>query len=219
MISILLVDDHSIIRQGLKALLEREADFTVVHDSQDGSDALQAAEKLFPNVAVVDMMMPEKDGVEVTTILKKVSPETKVLILSMCAEEKEVKRALSAGASGYILKETTMDLLVHAIRQVMSGNMYLGPGILENAVAAYLGAPSSPAPKSGSSISADSLTRRELEILQLIARGCTNSSVASQLKISSRTVEVHRANIHRKLGVHSQAEIIHYAIKRNLVTI
>jgi DNA-binding NarL/FixJ family response regulator len=219
MITVLLVDDHSIIRQGLKALLEREGDFTVVYDTQDGAAAIEAAERLCPGIAVVDMMMPDTDGVEVTTRLREVSPDTKILILSMCGDEKEVKRALNAGASGYILKETTMDLLVHAVRQLVAGSMYLGPGILENAVAAYLGTSTRSHGEPVAQLSVDSLTRREVEVLQLIAQGCTNGTVATQLKISPRTVEVHRANIHRKLGVHSQAEIIRYAIKQNLVTI
>lgn len=219
MITILLVDDHSIIRQGLKALLEREDDFAVVYDTQNGRDAIEAAKNLHPSVAIVDMMMPDTDGVEVTTRIQEVSPETRILILSMCGDEREVKRALTAGAAGYILKETTMDLLVHAVRQLVIGSMYLGPGILEHAVAAYLGTPTkSNADLLGSS-AAGSLTKREVEVLQLIAEGCTNCVVASKLEISPRTVEVHRANIHRKLGVHTQADIIRYAIKQNLVSI
>lgn len=219
MITVLLVDDHSIIRQGLKALLEREGDFSVVFDTHNGLEAIEAAERLCPGIAVVDMMMPDTDGVEVTMRLREVSPSTKVLILSMCADEKEVKRALNAGASGYILKETTMDLLVHAVRQLVVGSMYLGPGILENAVAAYLGTPTRSKGQPIAQLSVDSLTIREVEVLKLIAQGCTNNGVAMQLKISPRTVEVHRANIHRKLGVHSQAEIIRYAIKHDLVAI
>ena len=218
MISILLVDDHSIIRQGLKALLEKEDDLRVVYDSNGGNDAVEAAQRLQPNVAVIDMMMPDMDGVEVTTQVKEVSPETSILILSMCGDEKEVKRALTAGASGYILKETTMDLLVHAVRQMVAGRMYLGPQILEKAVAAYLGSADNKEP-SDLPIEQDTLTKREVEVLQLIAQGLTNSSIAIQLEISPRTVEVHRANIHRKLGLHSQAEIIRYAIKQNLITV
>lgn len=218
MITVFIVDDHSIIRQGLRALLEKEEDISVVFDTNNGEEAIEAAGKLCPNVAVVDMMMPDTDGVAVTESIRAISPETKILILSMCADETEVKRALIAGASGYILKETTMDLLVHAIKQLVYGSMYLGPGILENAVAAYLGTKTTPVAQS-TDTTTDALTKREIEVLQLIGQGHTNSMVASELRISSRTVEVHRANIHRKLGLHTQAEVIRYAIKNNLVTI
>ncbi|MBM4083072.1 MAG: response regulator transcription factor, partial [Planctomycetes bacterium] len=199
MTTIILADDHPVVRHGLKALLEAEADFQVVGECGDGLEAVRLAERLKPNVLVVDVMMPGVTGLEVARQVTERLPETRVVILSMHANEAYVLEALRNGATGYVLKDSGGASLVEAVRAVAAGRRYLSPPLTERAVEAY-------AQKAkGADVDAfETLTTREREVLHLAAQGLTNPEIGRRLFISARTVEVHRANLMRKLGLKGQ---------------
>jgi len=208
-VSLLLVDDHPIFRQGLRALLETESEFTIVGEAGDGLEAVRLVERLRPEVVVIDLMMPVLNGLEVT---RQVCSLTRVVILSMHANEAYVVEALQNGAYAYILKDSTAADLVEAIHTVMLGRRYLSPPLSERAIEAYI-------QKTHSSTldPFDTLTTREREVFHLVAQGYSNNEVSEQLSISSRTVEIHRANLMRKLKLHNQTDLIRYAIKRGII--
>jgi two-component system response regulator NreC len=212
MITILLADDHTMVRQGLKALLQEEAGFSIVGEAKDGHETIALTETLRPDVLVVDLMMPGVGGLEVMRQIGRRVPSTRFVVLSMYANEAYVVEALRSGALGYVLKETGADELVRAIRQVAQGNRYLSPPLSEKSVEAYLER------VRGGGIE-DNLTPREREVLQLAAEGRSNAEIAQRLFISPRTAETHRANLMRKMGIHSQAELIHYAFQSGLVPV
>src|SRR5881397_3301743 len=206
---ILLADDHLIVRQGLKSLLEQEQ-CTVVAEAADGREAIQLAQKLHPDVAVLDLAMPQLNGLDATREILKVSPETRAILLTMHTEDPYVMEALRAGVKGYLLKTQAAQDLVQAIREVSRGAMYLSPGISRTLVEAYL---------AKSELPPDPLTPREREVLQLVAEGKTTKEVAVILGVSVKTAESHRAHILRKLDTPNIAGIVRYAIRRGLVKI
>jgi two-component system response regulator NreC len=212
MTTILLADDHRIVRQGLRALLEAEPDFSLVGETGDGLEAIQLAERLQPDVIVLDLMMPGINGLEATRQISDNCPQTRVVILSMHADEAYVLEALRNGASGYVLKDSSADDLVRAVREVEAGRRYLSPPLSERAIEAYT--------RKAQETSLDpyeKLTNREREVLHLAAEGHSSTEIAERLSISSRTVETHRANMMRKLDLHSQTDLIRYALKRGII--
>ena len=211
MITILLADDHSIVRQGLRALLEVEPDFCIVGEAADGLEVTQLIEYLQPDVLVLDLMMPGLDGLEVTRRVNQRSPQTRVIILSMYGNEAYVVEVLRNGAAGYVLKKSTADELVRALRAVVAGQRYLSPPLSEQTIETYM----QKADESTQDLY-DLLTTREREVLYLVAEGHTNAEIAARLFISPRTVEMHRANLMRKLDLRSQADLIRYALRRGI---
>lgn len=212
MTSIVLADDHHVVRQGLKALLEKEPDFEIVGEAGDGLETVQLVEKLLPNILVLDLMMGGINGIEVTRQVIKRAPKTAVVIFSIYGNEAYVLEALRAGAKAYVLKESTLSELVRAIREASTGHRYLGPPLPELAIEAYL-------QKSEVNVRDpyDTLTTREREVLHLAAEGFTNAEIARRLYISRRTVEIHRANMIRKLGLHTPHQLVQYAVQRGIL--
>lgn len=212
MINIMLADDHPIVRQGLKALLESEQNLHLVGEAGDGLEAVRLAIRLKPDVLITDVMMPGLNGLEVTRQVTKSLPQTKVVILSMYTDDSYVLEALKNGAAGYVLKDSQAADLVQAIREVAAGKKYLSPPLSEREIELYAqrfeSVPSDPY---------ELLTTREREVLQLVAEGRTSSEIAQQLFISPRTAEGHRANLMRKLGIQNNAELVRYALKRGIV--
>jgi DNA-binding NarL/FixJ family response regulator len=212
MISIVLADDHHIVRQGLRALLEAESDFRVIGEASNGRDAIELVRKLHPNVLVLDLMMPVLNGIEVTRQLGKGFPQTKIVILSMYANEAYVLETLANGASAYVLKDSNTSDLVLAVREVAIGRRYLSPPLSDRAIEAY-----QEKARSASLDKYETLTTREREILQLAAEGSSSTDIASKLGISARTAETHRTNLMRKLNLHNQADLIRYALRRGII--
>jgi len=210
--SILLADDHPIVRHGLRALLEAEPDFHIVGETDDGLETVRSVERLQPDVLVLDLMIPSLNGLEVTRQVCRRVPKTRVIILSMHANEAYVLKALCNGAMGYVLKEASTTELVRAVREVVAGRRYLSPPLSERAIEAYIQKASE-----GALDPYETLTAREREVLHLVAEGYTNAEIAARLSISPRTVEVHRANMMRKLGLRSQTDLIRYAFRRGIL--
>jgi two-component system response regulator NreC len=206
-IRLLLADDHHLVRQSLRALLEREG-FQVLADAADGREAVRLAEQLKPDVAILDVAMPVLNGLEAAQQIQKASPRTKVVLLTMHPEEQYVAAAMRAGVKGFLLKNQAAQDLVRAIEEVARGGVYLSPRVSQVIVEASLGR---------REIDADPLTPREREILQLIAEGSATKQVAAQLGISVKTAESHRARIMKKLDVHEVAGLVRYAIRQGLV--
>lgn len=214
-VRILIVDDHTIVRQGLRALLEAQPGFTVVGEAENGREAVKKAQELAPDVVLMDIAMPIMNGLEATKQIKKTLPATKVLALSMYNDEEYVFQILKSGASGYLIKETAAGELITAIQSVSAGTPFFSPLISRKIMESYL--QDDEAKKARGE--ADKLTSREKEVLQLIAEGYTNNEIAVPLNISVKTVETHRAHIMSKLGIHDVAGLIKYAIKRGLVSL
>jgi len=206
-----LVDDHPIVRQGLRHLLEGEPEFKVLGEAGDGVEALLLAERLKPNILVVDMMMPGLNGLEVLRQVKHISPGTRTIVLSMQSADAYVIEALKHGAAGYVLKETGPSELVNAVREVTQDNQYLSAKLSERLQARGLRIMDIP------SGVYETLTTREREILQMTAEGRTSKEIGDKLIISPRTVEVHRSNLMNKLGIKNQTELIRFAIKRGIL--
>jgi DNA-binding NarL/FixJ family response regulator len=204
-ISVLLVDDHSLVRRGFRRMLEDDPSITVVGEAEDGHQAVQLAAELRPRVVVMDFAMPSMNGAVATRHILRAAPDTAILILSMHAEASYVRTCLEAGARGYILKNA-MDLeMVDAVKQVAAGKM-----VLDQRLGALDPPTGQPPPQ---------LTTRELEVLQLIVHGKSNKEIAIVLSLSVNTVAVHRANIMQTLGIHNTAELVVYAIRQGLVSI
>jgi len=212
--TIVLADDHPIVRKGLRSLLEAEKDLAVVGEAADGREAVALVERLKPSVLIVDLKMPGIDGAEVTRESGRRAPYTRVLVLSMHSGEGYVTEALMAGATGFVLKNADMDHLVQAVREVGAGRRYLSPSISSVVVDAYLRKR-----KDRSSDPYDTLTPRERQVLRLVAEGRHNSDIAAELAISARTVENHRASLMRKLGFKNQTDLIRYALRRGVLPI
>lgn len=213
-VTIVLADDHHVVRQGLRALLETEPDFRIVGEAADGLEAIQLVERLKPTVLLVDLMMPGVNGLEVTRQVGSRSPRTRVVVLSMHANEAYVLEALRYGAAGYVLKDSTAADLLQALHAVTAGHHYLSPPLSEHAIETY-----KQKPKDGVLDIYDTLTTREREVLQLAAAGHRKADIAARLGISSRTAETHRANLMRKLGLHTQTDLIRYALHRGIIPI
>jgi DNA-binding NarL/FixJ family response regulator len=211
-IRVVLVDDHALVRQGFRRILEDDPDIEVVGEAGSGLDAVALVKKTDPDVVVMDMSMPEMNGLHATMELVKQRPGTKVLILSMYSDEQYVKNALDAGAKGYILKNAIENDLTRAVRAVAAGDQYLAPELSSVLIRAI---------QTGSFEKSadpyDRLTQREKQVLQLIAHGKSNKEIAVMLDLSVNTVAVHRANLMSALGVHKTAELVLFAVKKGLV--
>jgi len=206
-IRVLLADDHAIVRQGLRALLEKEG-IEVVAEVSDGRQAVQAVTEHEPDVAVLDLSMPQLNGLDAAREILKISTRTKPILLTMYTEDHYVLEALRSGVRGYVMKSHSSEDLVRAIQQVARGEIYLSPGISEVVVQAYL---------NKSDFAADPLSGRERQVLQLIAEGNTTKKIASLLGLSVRTAESHRSRIMEKLDIHETAGLVRYAIRQGLV--
>ena len=211
---ILLGDDHGIVRRGMRALLETEADMSVVGEAADGLEVLRLCDELRPDVLVLDIAMPRLNGIDVAERAVKHNPALKVLFLSMYADESYVLRALSAGAKGYLLKDATEQELVPALRTVSQGRPFFSSAISAMLLTDYM----RHLQQRGQEDSYRLLTDREKEVLQLLAEGRTNKEVAALLDVGVSTVETHRANLMQKLGLHNTAEIVLYAVRKSLVS-
>lgn len=211
-VTVLLVDDHPIVRQGLRHLFEAQPDMKIVGEASDGLQAVQFAEKFKPDVLILDIMMPGLNGLEVLRQVKERSPESCSIVLSMQSADVYVVEALKAGALGYVLKETGPSELVNAVQQVIQGQRYLSPKISERLIDILI--------QTSEKVAADpyqTLTNREREVLQMAAEGLTSSEIAKRLSISPRTAELHRGRMMNKLGLHNQTELIRYALKRGIL--
>jgi DNA-binding NarL/FixJ family response regulator len=212
---ILLADDHGLVRRGARALLQARHGWRVVGEAGNGPEAVEKAIKLKPDVAIVDISMPELDGVEVARQIREAVPDTKVLVLTMHESDQMVRRALDAGARGYLLKSDLTDCLAKAVKAVSDGKRFLTPKVSEIVLEGFLKTRSKhqQGERAGARI-----TPREIEIVQLLAEGKTNKEIAAALGITVRTVETHRSKIMLKLGLHSLTQLIHYAIRHKIVS-
>lgn len=214
-ITILLADDHRVVREGFRALLEAEPDFEVVAETGDGLEAVRLVEQQKPQILVVDLMMPSLNGLEVVRQVAQRGSRTRIVVLSMHANEAYVLEALKNGAAAYVLKDASAAELVRAVREVLVGRRYLSPPLSEPVIDTYIRR----AKTSDSVDIYDTLTNREREVFQLAAEGNTTAEIATRLFISPRTVETHRANIMHKLGLRSQTELVRYALQRGTLPI
>lgn len=212
-IRILLADDHTILRAGLRMMLNAQPDMEVVGEAQDGRQAITEAQRLQPDVVLMDITMPDMNGIDATRQIKRMLPETKVLVLTMHENDEYVFQALRAGAAGYMLKEAADTDLISALRVIQSGQFYLSPMAQSVMVGDYLQRVRTGEEKDSYS----SLTEREREILKLVAEGFTNNQIAEQLVISPKTVDTHRTHVMDKLNLHSRAELVKYAMRRGLL--
>ncbi len=211
---VLLADDHHMIRQGLRALIEKEEGLVVVAEAEDGRRAVELAAELSPRVVVMDVGMPNMNGIEATRRIAAADPGVKVLALSMHADKRFIKEMFAAGASGYLLKDSAFQELVLAIRTVAEDRTYLSPGVTGAVIKDFVNR----RPEADASVFTV-LTNRQREVLQLTAEGMSTRDIAEQLKVSVKTVETHRHKIMTKLGVHSIAELTKYAVREGLTSI
>jgi len=211
---IVLADDHTILREGLRSLLTADPDFEVVGEAQDGREAVRCVEKLEPDLLLMDLSMPRMSGMDAIREIKKRYPETRIIALTVHKTEEYLLTTLQAGADGYVLKDATHEELVMAIKNVMGGKSYLSPGVSEKIIEGYL-----EGKESSQSVSSwETLSWREREVLKLIAEGYKNKEIAEDLCISLKTVEKHRANLMKKLDLHNAAALTVYAVDRGLVS-
>jgi len=210
-IRILLADDHAVVRAGLRALLTNESDFELVGEAEDGYQVLQMAARLRPNLVLMDVSMPGQGGIDALRQLKEMLPETQVLVLTVHEDDSLMRRTIRAGASGYVVKRAAESELIHAIRAVWRGDIYIHPAMTRALLKDLVS--SSPMQHPPGS----TLTPREVDVLRLIVRGYTNNQIAKELNISARTVEGHRANLMGKLELHSRVELVEYAEQHNLL--
>ena len=207
---VLLVDDHIVVRQGLKALLSDEADIKVVGEADNGREAIDRLSELKPDVVLMDISMPGLNGIEATRQIKQRYQDVKVVVLSMHANEEYVFQVLQAGASGYVLKQSDSLEVLTAIRAAMAGGSFLSPPISRTVIDDYVHR----AEARGRSSELELLTSREREVLQLLAEGLSNRAIADELNISVKTVESHRSNMMNKLELNSKTELIKYALRK-----
>jgi DNA-binding NarL/FixJ family response regulator len=206
---IFLADDHMVVREGLKTLINAQPDMSVIGEAGDGQTAWQQAQECQPDVVIMDITMPNLNGVQATTQLKRACPNIKVLALSVHDDTSYLRLLLAAGATGYILKHTAAADLIQAIRMVAAGGVYLDPALASHVVAGYVRVPS----KASEHLGAE-LSEREAEVVQRIAHGHSNKEIASQLNLSIKTVETYRARAMEKLGLESRAALVRYALER-----
>lgn len=211
-IRVLLVDDHIVLRDGLKSLLNNESDIEVIGDVGDGREAISVVESLRPDVILTDISMPGLNGIESVRMLRHEHPTLKIIILSMHSGQEYVLQSLQAGANGYIVKQADASEVLAAIRSVMAGGAYLSPTISKHLIDDYLS-------QTAEEISAPKLTTREREVAQLIAEGQSTREISETLTISVKTVETHRMNIMKKLNAKSATDIIKYALKKGWISL
>jgi DNA-binding NarL/FixJ family response regulator len=211
-VRILIADDHTILRAGIRSLLDMVPDFEVVGEVDNGKDAIYQAGQLKPDLLLSDLSMPKTNGTEAIQHIKSRYPDIKILVLTVHKTEEYVHAALKAGANGYVLKDDTSDELISAIKNIAAGKTYLSPSICSEVVMGYLADPG----KERISTSIEQLTSREREVMKLIAEGYRNKDIAEYLSISLKTVEKHRSNMMKKLDLHSSSSITSYAIKNGL---
>ena len=213
-IRVLLVDDHAILREGIKALLEKQDNIEVVAEAADGREAIPKAAQFCPDVVVLDISMPTMDGLESTRQMKKDNPDIKVLVLTMHDNEEYFFQLLRAGASGYVTKKSVSRELVSAIEAVYRGESFFCPSMAKFLLSDFLRLD-----KAVENTGQEELTPREREIVKLIAEGYTNQQIADLLHRSVKTIESHRSNILRKLGIHDSIELVKYAVRKKLIEI
>jgi DNA-binding NarL/FixJ family response regulator len=207
-IRIVLADDHGVVRQGFRRILDAQPDMEIVGEASNGKEALELAAKFTPDVVVMDVAMPELNGIEATRRMAEAAPRTRVLALSMHKDSVYVREILRAGARGYLLKDAVDEDLIAAVRAVSRGEGYLSPGVADAVLTDYRQHVTDPI---------DLLTSREREVLQLIAEGKTNKEIATTLNLSVYTVDAHRGRIMEKLNLHSTGELVRFAIRKGLV--
>ncbi len=207
-IRIVLADDHGVVRQGFRRILDAQPDMEIVGEASNGKEALELAAKFTPDVVVMDVAMPELNGIEATRRMSETAPRTRVLALSMHKDSVYVREILRAGARGYLLKDAVDEDLIAAVRAVSRGEGYLSPGVADAVLTDYRQHVTDPI---------DLLTSREREVLQLIAEGKTNKEIATTLNLSVYTVDAHRGRIMEKLNLHSTGELVRFAIRKGLV--
>jgi two-component system response regulator NreC len=210
--TILLADDHALVRQGLSALLGEEPEFNVIGEAGSGLEAIRLCGTLKPDVLVLDIMLEDVSGIEVARQVRENCPHTAVVVLSMYGDKKHVLEALQAGAKAYVVKKSVSSELVQAVREALVGRRYLGPSLADVVVDAYL-----EKAETGPADPYDSLSNREREVVHLAAHGYTNAEIAERLCISRRTVETHRANAMRKLDLDNHTELLRYALQRGIL--
>lgn len=208
-VTILLADDHILVRQGLRSLLEAQTQFKVVGEASDGLQTVQLVEKLKPDVTIVDLMMPGLNGLEVT---RQIAGQTRVLVVSMHANEAYVLEALWNGAYGYILKDSPAEELIQAVNHILEGRRFLSAPLSERAIEVY-----TKRTQETSFDPYDTLTTREREVCQLLAEGLSNQEISSRLNISPRTVEIHKSNVMHKLNLTSQTDLVRFAIRKGIL--
>lgn len=211
-VSIVVVDDHDIVRTGLRTILETDEELLVIGEANDGLSAIRTVQKLKPDILMLDLMMPRLNGLDVARNVQTVSPGTRVIVLSMHSNEAYVLDALKIGIAGYVLKDSSTDEILKAIHSVIEGNRYLSPPISETIIESYV-----QRIRESSMDSYETLTDRERDVFTLAAEGHGNPEIAQLLSISSRTVETHRSNIMRKLGLKTQTDLIRYALRRGVI--
>jgi len=213
-IKVVVADDHTILRQGIKALLDNQEEIEVVGEAKDGREAIKAIEELSPDVILMDIAMPGLNGLEATRRIKKKFPKTKVVVLTMHTNEEYIFQILNAGADGYLVKETAFQDLISAINSVHRGEAFMSPSISKKVMTDYI-----QRAQGEERVGFDTLTTREREILQLVAEGNSNKKIAEVLFISPKTVETHRAHIMDKLNIHDRAGLIKYAIRKGMINL
>jgi len=211
---IVIAEDHTILREGLRALLSSSPDFEIVGEAEDGREAIRCVEKFKPNLILTDLSMPRMNGMDAIREIRRRAPETKILVLTVHKTEEYILATLKAGADGYLLKDSTHGELLAAVRHVLSGKHYISPGISDKVLDGYLEGRKTLKTRT----SWETLTAREREILKLIAEGYKNKEIADDLCISVKTVEKHRANLMEKLNLHNVQALTTYAIEKGLVS-
>lgn len=211
---IVVADDHGIVRKGLRFILERQEDMEVTGEAADGREAVRVAQELQPHVMVMDIAMPHLNGIDASTQILRHHPQTKIVILSMYADEEFLVRALTVGVKGYLLKDSAEHDLVRAVRAVASGKSFFSPSIAQTLAEDYV----RQLQRSKVEDSYDLLTEREREVLQLLAEGHSNKEVATLLEVSPYTIETHRMHLMQKLNLHNTAEIVLYAVRKKIIS-
>jgi two-component system, NarL family, response regulator NreC len=210
---ILICDDHTLFVEGMKAMLRNEPTLEIVGEARDGRQAVELVKELKPDLLLMDVSMPDMNGFDATRHVHEFDPAVKVLILTMHDDEELVARCLEAGAAGYIIKDAPASQLLYAIETVQKGERYLSPAVLKKVVDGYVRSATRP------KTSYDRLSRREREVLKLLAEGLSVKEIASRLNLSVKTVDAHKSNLMRKIDVHDRTELVKYAIQKKLITV
>ncbi len=214
-ITVLLVEDHHVVRKGISYLLSLEEDIDIVGEAEDGNEGTKMAKELYPDVVIMDITMPNLNGIDAVRQIRKSVPNTKVIILTMHTREQYIRQVLREGASGYLLKESTQDELVNAIKAVHKGEVALSPSVSKFIFNEYV---KQNDPKQEVD-SLETLTDRERQVLRLISEGNTNKDIAKRLEISKSTVNIHRTNVMKKLDIHDTVGLVKYSIEKGIIVV